>query len=241
MHFIQKPQGGTWLAVQPHLSRSDLETQVKRAEVCLSDLDETDCHSPAKAIVLYQWHQRLIADKKYRAWLRGAIIRRMRGGREADSPSWKEYVDLFLKLPEARAQVQAHMNAEFVATSLYPGVADFYDSMSADKFYVTRNIPEVAVLYAERFRFRGYFGEIYNKAEFARQFVEIHPQFQHYIVRGDSKEDQQMLDELRSCQRSLKIKSLLGIYCAKSPLHDHHSFDVETSRDHTALVNLLKG
>lgn len=240
MLYLQKPRKGVWLAAQPHLNRYRLEEQIKQAEVCLSDLDETDCASPAKAIALNQWHQRFWTDKTYRGWLLGAVNRTIKEGKRGDSASWKQYVETFLNTPEARAAVQARMTPDFILNSFYPQVQELYGIIPAHKVYVSRNIKEVVEPIVSLFGFAGGFHDIYDKKHFAAWFVGQHPQFQRYLVRGDSEEDQQMLDGLRSCQRNLKIQSVLGIYCAEKPLQEKHTFEVETSRDHSALVNILK-
>ena len=240
MYFIIPPKDKVWVASRDGLTRYNIEQLVKQADICISDLDETDCHSPSKYVAFDHWPQRMLKEKSYRIWLLDAVQQRLRSGRNAESASWKKYVETFLQRPEERAEILTMITPDVVLNSFYPGVTQFYSYISAPKCYVTKTIREIAALYAEMFGFWAIFPEITDKQTFMEAFVQRYPQFQQYLVRGDSSDDQNMVDVLRSCQRQQKIKSVLSIYVAPAPLQKHHNFDVETSRDHSGLVELLK-
>ena len=240
MRFIIPPKDKVWVAARDGLTRYNIEQLVKQADICISDLDETDCHSPSKYVALDHWLQRMLKDKSYRTWLLHAAQQRLRSGRNVESALWKQYVEAFLQRPEQRAEIEKIITPNVVLNSFYPDVTHFYGYISAPKCYVTKTIREIAAPYAEMVGFAAIFPEIIDKRAFMEEFVQHYPQFQQYLVRGDSCDDQGMVDVLRSCQRQQKIKSVLSIYVARTPLQVQHNFDVETSLNHSGLVELLK-
>jgi len=220
----------------------ELFQRVLHADACLSDLDDTDAASPAKSIALHNWRSRLWNDFGYLCWFVETGWHYLFNGNNAESERWRKYVDLFIKNKggntEALAQIDRLIDTSHITASLFPGVAEFYDLLPAKKYYVSRNIPLIVQKYGQHLGFRDTFGEVYDKAQFVEGFVREHVNFQHYAVRGDSKEDKEVLDILQSCVRSLRIKSVVGIFVAGN--RTNPGFEIETSRNQTGLVELLK-
>lgn len=220
----------------------ELFQKVLHADACLSDLDDTDAASPARFVALQNWKSRIVHDHDYRRW----IIRTGRQylfDRDSESQSWKEYVNLFLRDDNgwnmsACAQIDQLISSDHIMTSVFPGVSEFYNLLPAQKYYVSRNIPLIVQKYGQQLGFRDTFGEVYDKAQFVERFVHEHTPFQHYVVRGNSEEDKEMFDILQSCVRSLKIKSVVGIFVAGN--RNNPGFEIETSENQTGLTELLR-
>ncbi len=217
--------------------------KVLQAQVCLSDLDDTDAASPARFVALQNWKSRMVHDSAYRNW----FIRTGRQylfNKDYESRSWKEYVDIFLRSGERwneheYTQIDQLISSEQIVASVFPGVPEFYDILSAQKYYVSRNIPLIVQKYGQQLGFCDTFGEVYDKAHFVENFVREHSSVEHYLVRGDSEEDKEMLKTLQSCVRSLKIKSVVGIFVGDNA-QASNGFEICTSRNQTKLAELLR-
>ncbi len=221
----------------------ELCNKVLHADACLSDLDDTDARSPAKQIAQQNWKSRFLSDKAYRRWFLRTGWHYLLNGKSSESARWKEYVDTFLREgsgwnKDALSKVAELLDAGGVERSLFPGVPEFYTLLSADKFYISRNISFVTETYGQRLGFRRTFSEVYQKWEFTEGFVHNHPQYQRYLVRGDSDEDREMQDVLRSKARARKIDYVIGI-CVTQNRGKNHGFEIETSRNQQELVGCL--
>jgi len=224
-------------------AEAELFHRVLHAEACLSDLDDTDAASPAKFIALHDWKSQFWKDWGYFCWFTQTGWHYLFNGNNVESERWKKYVDTFLKneegwKPDILAQIDQLIDAHHIAASLFPGVPEFYSLLKAEKYYVSRNIPTIVQNYGQRLRFRDTYGDVYNKSEFTERFVGNHPSFQHYLVRGDSKQDKEMTEVLQSCVRRRKIKSVVSIFVAGN--RHNPGFEIETSRNQAGLVELLK-
>ena len=217
--------------------------RVLHADVCLSDLDDTDAASPAKFIALHDLKSRLWNNFDYLCWFAETGWHYLFNGNNVESQGWKKYVNTFLKdervwKPEALAHIDQLIDAQHITASIFPGVPEFYSLLKAQKYYVSRNLALIVEKYGQKLEFKNSYGEVEKKGNFVEHFVEEHPSFQYYVVRGNSDEDKEMLDVLQSSIRRRKIKSVCGIFVAgngKNP-----GFEIETSLDQTGLVELLK-
>ncbi len=223
----------------------ELFPRVLHAEVCLSDLDDTDAASPAKLIALQDWKSRLWNDFNYFSWFMETGWHYLFNGNNVESERWRKYVDTFLKNDsrenaEAIATIDRLLNPEQVQSSLFPGVEEFYSLLSAEKYYVSRNLPAIVQKYGQHLGFLDNYGEIYDKRKFTENFIRNHPRFQRYLMRGDSEGDREMLEVLYSYARRRVIKEATGIYVTQKKWGRNHGFEIETSRNQTGLVELLK-
>ncbi len=219
--------------------------RVLHADACLSDLDDTDAASPARMIALQNWKSRLWEDFDYFSWFLRTGWHYLFNGNAAASGRWKEYVKIFLRKKDhdhtlPLADSEQLLSDEQRQSSIFPGVEEFYSLLPAEKYYVSRNLPLVAQKYGQHLGFRDSFGEIEPKGRFAEHFVQNHPRYQHYLVRGNSEDDLEMKEVLESCVRRQKIKSVCGIYVAKSRWQGNRKFEIETSQDQRTLVEVLK-
>ena len=241
MKYLLEPKNGKWVAAQNDLTSAEIKTKILAADVCISDLDDTDTDSPAKEIA-----KRAIGIEfdplGYLTWGIGTTVSLIKNGKNGETERWRQYVHTFLKFPGSRAQVSALFNPEKVRNSLYPGVEEFYASIPAARFYLTRNIKEVADVYGNVLGFTGVISEAFYKEKAIQEFLINHSQFQRYVVRGDSDEDQMVLDVLRFQQRERKIESVTGIYHADSPSSRHLNsvFEINVGKDQRGLVGLLR-
>ncbi len=238
MKLLRPQQGTMWVLAREPLTVKTLPQQLRAADVCISDLDDTDCNSPARmlarrAIGTHHW------SPAYWDWGIQALTARKKKGQNSESKSWNLYVERFLSTAGAKLKVTEFFTPERIQSTLFPGVDAFYQRLSAKKVYVSRNIAEVVQCYAEELGFAEWHGEELLKRQAVEKYVTAHPEQQHYIVKGDSEEDFEMLDFLRHRQREKKVASVLGIYCAKNFFKEKHDFDVEIGRDYRGLVELL--
>ena len=70
--------------------------------------------------------------------------------------------------------------------------------------------------------------------------MDEHPQFRRYFIKGDSVEDERMLDVLAFCRSRRKIDSVISCYRADNPSQANHRFDVNIGKNYCKLVDLLK-
>lgn len=236
----------------------ELCNKVLHADACLSDLDDTDALSPAKQIAQHHWFPRFLSDKAYRRWFLRTGWHYLLDGKKSESGRWREYVETILKESQSGAQAQENpaqekepvwrkssleeirvqLDAQFIVRSVFPGVTDLYFLLPADKFYVSRNIPVVTEIYAQCFGIQEAYSEVYNKWRFVEDFAREHPQYRRYVVRGDSDEDKEMEDVLRSRARARKIEYVVGIAVAQR-IGRNLGFEMESSRDQRGLVECL--
>jgi len=174
MKYLLEPKNGKWVAAQDDLTSAEIKTRILAADVCISDLDDTDADSPAKEIA-----KRAIGIEfdplGYLTWGIGTAVSLVKNGKKGESERWKKYIHNFLNFPGARVQVSELFNPEKVRHSLYPGVEEFYASIPAAKFYLTRNIKEVADVYGNVLGFTGVISEAFDKEKAIRDFLTEHP------------------------------------------------------------------
>lgn len=238
MNF-QNSSSEPWLALRKGLDLDTFCTRILTADICLSDLDDTDADSPAKEIAFHHIGSNF-DPLAYALWCVDAVMAHALHGKITESAQWKKYVETFLKYPGARAAVTALFTPEVVTASLYPGVPELYALLPAQKFYITRNIAEVAQAYGAVLGFRGALTEVDDKERAVELFVEEHPQFRRYFVKGDSVEDERMLDVLVFCQSRRKIDSFASCYQADNQTKINSRFDANVGKDYCKLVEVLK-
>ena len=153
-----------WLAHRRGTDIQTLCTRILTADVCLSDLDDTDADSPGKRIALHGIGSGF-DPIGYAKWCVETAVKSARHGKNAESEQWKKYVEQFLRYPGSKAAVEALFTPELVVASLYPGVQELYALLPAQKFYITRNIAEVANAYGTVLKFQGTLIEIDKRSK----------------------------------------------------------------------------
>ncbi len=238
MNFSLSRSPEPWLALRRDITLDDLCSRILTADICLSDLDDTDADSPAKKIAFHHIGGNF-DPLAYALWCLDTVMEHALHGKITESAQWEKYVKNFLKYPGARAAVTGLFTPEFVTASLYPGVQELYALLQAQKWYVTRNIDEVATAYGKALEFQGALTEVDNKEKAVEQFVNDHPEFRRYFIKGDSLEDNRMLDALSFCQSRGKIDSVVSCYRADNPAKVNHRFDANVGKDYRKLVEVL--
>lgn len=216
--------------------RADVRRRVFQSNAWLFDLDETHAVSPGKLIARKAIGTRHYSPS-YLAWCAKTFYNWAMREPGVEGKRWAAYVDSFLREQEALDETVRMFDKEMVRKSLYPGVEDFCSLVSdARRFYVTKNIFEVARAYADFLGFNGFYYEAANKADIVEQFfARDRPHLRFYGVEGDSGEDEEMLAVLR-----FYGKDTFGIVCSKEPVDlDSTTFDINISRDHSGLVKIL--
>lgn len=236
-------QGESWVAAKNSLAReSNLEARlclierVQSVDAWLFDLDDNLAPSPAKDLIAKAVGTSVI-NPKYLWWLACTGIGWLAAGRKIETGRWDIYVDQFLATPQAQAEVRAYLTPEYAEASLYPGVKKLFELLPGEKYLVTRNILPVAEVYAEMLGCKGIISRANDKAQAVKEFLKMHRDIHSYGVGGDSFEDQAMIKMIRAAG-----KNTLGFYAMDSPnwREMDHYFDYATSKDRTALVDLLE-
>ena len=214
-----------------------LRQRVRSVQTWFFDLDNNHAPSPAKTIA-----KRAIGTShfspKYLQWCASTALKLAQKGKAAESEAWKEYVNLFLRNDEARAEVEQLFTPEYALQSLYPGVEKVCGLISgAQRFYVTRNIAEVVSAYASALKFNGFYPEADDKGKLVEIYVKKNPQIQVYGVEGDSEEDIAMIDVLEFYK-----KDVVSFYSTNCPKGEgiETRFDYSIDKDRTGLVRLLQ-
>lgn len=251
MRFIRKPERGAWVAVRDDLVLGMTEEEIKiilrnkflDVQVWFADLDDSDARSPGKKLV-----KKAVGAKgrwlnpHYLCWVMGTAKALAEHGKRAESECWADYVNQFLRNEDVLTRIKELFTPKEVKGSLYPGVEEFYSLLPADKFYVTKNIEEVARAYANVLGFAGFFSEVEDKSRLVENFILDRPGILRYGVSGDSLEDEQMVDVLNFYYRKRKIDQPTTLYRADKPTREKMNprFQVQIGKDRSGLVELLK-
>jgi len=242
MKFLKEPSGRGWVAVNSTIKDdADLRSRLLSADICFSDLDDTDAFAPAKKIAFDKWFSRLLNDDHYLGWFLDTTFAYLRDGRCAESEQWALYRETFLQDLVARENIGESFRVESARALVFPGVADFYKRISALKFYVTQNVLPITGRFVDLFDFMGAFTEVDDKGKIIENFVLNHPRYQHYLVKGDMNTDYEMLDRLRFLMNKGRILEVTGCYVAfdcEDDLMDPR-FDINIGRNYFGLADIL--
>ncbi|MAF99529.1 MAG: hypothetical protein CMH61_02855 [Nanoarchaeota archaeon] len=232
---------GSWVAASNKIQGNpsdlvvDLVQRVKGVGPWLFDLDDNHARSPAKSIV----RQAIGTDHlspRYLSWAMRTLSELVRNGKAAESQAWEQYVDSFLQTERAKREIEFLVQPKVMNQALYTGVKDFCREVrSSTKFYITRNIAQVANAYATYLGLDGAVAEVNDKGRQAELMVLGHPFVEHFGVSGDSDEDVAMVEEIQ-----VMDQNVISLYSMAKPGDIHPTFDYGVSKDLTALVELLR-
>jgi len=216
----------------------NLINRIINAQVCVSDLDDTDALSPAKKIGLDFGH--FGKHFGYWSWIFKTGIDYLSLGKNAESQSWKGFVERFLRNPQELQRIVDSLNPTQINSSLFSGVKEFYHGLSPQCYtaYITRNIQEVTSAYAKFLGISETFSEAYDKRRVLENLVDSNPQHRRWIIKGDSDEDKEMLEYLRFKQKNHDIESVVGIKVDKSK--PDQNYDLTLFRDYRDLVRMMR-
>ncbi|MBI4919595.1 hypothetical protein HY837_06695 [archaeon] len=228
MRYLIPRTKNIWVASQRE--ETVLRDRILNADVCLSDMDDTDTQPTARLIITTGW-KRYFLNPKFISWLINEKLRN--NGKD----SWRNYKNFFID-EEERERIKQVFTLEIVKNLLLPGVEEFYSLLKCPKVYISRNLQEIVSAVGETLKFDEVRGESLDKEKEVEQFIEKNPHFKHYIVKGDSHYDEGMLNALKFYKERGKIEEYTSIWVSKEPnLSD--KFDVNIGYDYTGLVDLL--
>ena len=244
MNFLKRPDNGVWVAVQDDINNDSLRERILAADVCISDLDDTDTISPAK-MILGKAAGTSHFSPRYWMWCLGTACSLVWNGKSGEARRWNKYVKRFLSDWKGQDEVIATFTRDVVEATFYPGVKELYHFFGDDvkKFYVTRNILHATAPYATTLGFAGSHHSVFNKRKFMECFVKDFPVFQRYFVKGDSEEEEEMADFLRFCKRERRIEDV--VYCHMNPRYNCRKLSREAevnvgNRSYEGLVEILQ-
>jgi len=237
-------KGNSWLRIShPELTADLLRERLKGADILLADLDDTDAPSPAKEIA-----RRLMKTASFNPkilnWARDTAWGLVKNGKRAESGLWEKLLKdcrRDKKLEERLRKIIDEYTSRWTLNVPYPGVAEFYQALSCQKIYISRNIEEVLAPFAKTFGFSRVFPERFEKLEELQKILAENPQAKRFIVRGDSYEDGQITSILEEKQRRGEIDDVVSICVCQKRQNGDFPADIDTSTDQTLLSEILKG
>jgi len=241
MKFIVEPNNGAWIAVRPELRKEALIERLTTADILVSDLDDTDTPSPAKAIARSgMLTPSYFKDPKFWLWAIGTKYHLARKGEGAESYRWSKFIETFLRDPEKLARLSEEYTPESAELKFYPGVRAFYNSLPLTlKVYLTRNIREVGEAYRRAAGFDEVLPEQFDKQKGIAKIVRAHPERKRFVIKGDSAEDEAVVDFLKSLKKKGEIEEVTPIYISNSPRNLNPRFDINIGRNYGGLVSLI--
>lgn len=243
MRYLIEPEYGIWVAVNDRLAGSssdseltrDLQQRTKAVQTWFFDLDDNHAYSPAKKLALERVGTNMFSPEFIWWVLTQGLPAKFLKRRESEA--WKKYVKNFLRSEEALQEVQKLYTKETAQQSLYSGVRDFAELFSsAERFYVTRNIAEVAEAYRSALGIDGFFPEADNKGKVVEKYLDEHPEVRIIGVDGDSEEDVAMIEVAQFYEKD--VVSFYSMDKPKDPMDQ--IFDYSVSKDRSGLVRLLQ-
>jgi len=244
MKHLVEPKDGIWIAVNDKIAGSSSDNELKRelqqrtksVQTWFFDLDNNHADSPAKKIV-FEKVGTSVFDPRFVYWAltQGAPAKFIKS---RESEAWRRYVNNFLRSEDALQEVQEHYNEETARQSLYSGVQDFADLvLNAERFYVTRNITEVAEAYKAALGIDGFFSEVDNKEKVVEKYLNEHPEIRIIGIDGDSEEDAAMIEVAQYYDRAV-----VSFYSMDQPIDSKmdKKFDYSVSKDRSLLVRILR-
>ncbi len=244
MRYITGPKSRIWVAVNDELAsnksdeelKNNLKKRTESVQAWFFNLDDNHAPSPAKNIA-YKRVGTGILDPKFISWaLAKGMPARFDKGKE--TKAWQDYVDRFLRNEDALKKVKEIYNEEKAIGSLYPGVKEFVDLLSgSERFYVTRDIAEVAEAYCSALGLNGFFAEESQKGRAIEKYLRKHNRINVIGIDGDFEDDAEMIDVAK-----FYGKDVVSFYFMDKPKDSlmNKKFDYAASKDRSGLVEILR-
>jgi len=232
--------GDSWLIINnPELTVASLRERFSRADILLADLDETDAPSPAKEIAK-KLIKRNALNPKFLNWTFQTGWTFLREGRKVESVSWENLLRDF-RDDEEFQKVVSQYTPRFAQKISYPGVFRFYEIFPGEKIYISRNVAKVVEAFAEVFSFSQIFAEQFDKKRAIGEIYDHNPWAKRFVIKGDSREDEEIAQFLQEKRKRGEIKDVLSICVCQEASKGGFSADIYTSRDQTLLSKILEG
>lgn len=244
-HIIEPSNNRSWISINPHLEQSELMKRIKSSDILISDLDDTDAPSPAKSIAFSKLKETdYILNPKFWVWCLSTGYALLTKQKNAESETWKNFVETFLRDQKELDKIKNKYNPKYVNYSFYPCVKEFYNLLPEDmiKIYITRNVIEVGEAYKQGAGFDEVMAEQFDKEDSIKKVCEKYPNKKSFIIKGDSPEDEAIIDFLRFRKRKDEIELITSIYVAKSSDEKEINprFDINIGQNYEGLVQILE-
>ena len=221
-------------------------------DVIISDFDGTDVKSPLKnaTINFCSKPYNLIQNPRLFPWAIEAGMKRILIGKDAESELWRKFSQIIGKdLPTLIGDIRDGFDSNDVSIDNYflPAVKDFYSLFpNSDNFYASRNFEDILHLFAERIGIpeENVYAELDDKSFALKDVIERRYekgiQGGIYVLRGDSKSDDEMLDVAEFFKKHNYIDDYVGIAVGNSIHSINPKVDIITPSNQTQLVEDIK-
>lgn len=204
---LLRPQVG----VRDDLTEQQLKSRLLSADICISDLDNTDTrYSPAKDLA---WNRVGVNSTAYgylkllswavwtglcftTAFSSSQVVQAIEKVKEQQ---FKDYYKTFLRSADAGEgersntalkevadeEIKSMLTPEYIAQSLFPGVKEFYQALPATKRYLSRNLYPVVKAYAVGLGFEHFDFDVKNKPRALESLIGNNPSWKRLILRSD--------------------------------------------------------
>lgn len=229
---------GSWVVTDPGANREDLIRRLHYADLMISDFDETDAPSPAKRIAYKSLLSPRYWGPRYLLWLFPTGFDLLLHGKSIESEAWYKFLHLIP--PKELERIKQEYTTEYARERLYNGVPTFYQMLpNSEKVSMSRGIREFLEGFGEALG-----SEIkersFDKRKTTETILEEHPDKTRVVLRGDSAEDKESAACLIDKKERGELHDVVSIHIVKSHKHVDPFYDINASRDHTALVSLMR-
>jgi len=230
---------GSWVVTNPYGNPEDLIRRMYDADLMISDFDETDAPSPAKRIAYKSLLTPSYWSSRYLPWVFLTGFDLLLHGKGVESEAWYKFLRLIP--PKELERIKQEYTMEYARKRLYDGVPDFYQILpNSKKVSMSRGIRE----------FLEGFGKVlgseikersFDKRETTKTILRENPGKTRVILRGDSAEDRESATYLIDKKGRRELDDVVTVNVVKSRKDVDPFYDINTSRNHTALVSLMRG
>jgi len=240
MELITKQKNDAWILIKEDLDLITLKERILGADVCISDIDDTDAKSPAKNLAYHSLIESKVLNPKFWLWCLETGTKLLADRKKAEIEAWKKYVENFLRDPKELQKIKARFTDKNIEQLLYPGTFELYVLLKDTyKIYITGNIEEIAQKFTNFFGFDEYMAEVFDKEKAAINLVERKPWFKNYFVKGDSKEDELILNVLNFYKKKGKLESITSCCIVDCKNKINEKFDINIGKNYFGLVQIL--
>lgn len=249
---------------QSKINASGLERMICSADACISDLDYTDTRfSPAEDLVFRRVGLTAANSLTYASWaaatamsLAAAKLCRDAVALEAAKKRrFKRFERQILRRPDTLYQtsetalrpevveeLQRLLTPDYLDSSLYPGVTEFYQALpqGIEKGYLSANIHPVVKAYADKFGFDWFKFDVRHKEIELQSMILTHPGWRRLVLRVDGPAEYEMVDLARRFQKNGRLAEVLVLKRSPQMKADFTGCDVIIGKDDYGLVGLLQ-
>ena len=221
--------------------------RISQIDSIVSDFDGTDVKTPLKkAAMSYISSPRTLLEKpELIPWGIKAVLKKLIQGKDAESGLWKELSEILEedteKMIENLYAEQSCCSQDKLKEFILPGVIELYNTFKeTEKFYISRNYKKIISLYSEitgvpdENIFTGA-----NKWILLEKIIQENPQNKRYLIRGDSKSDDEVLAVADFYKEKGNIDDYVGVAIGNSSHSDYRLVDVVVGDNQQGLVELI--